>query len=203
MNFYLMTQRNDPGDVLAWLNLTLRQIEAEHGIAIIISHVPPGSDDMLYEWAVRYQALMDRFQHIVRFSVFGHMHIEQHGLTNALLSRKPVGVHYWTGCVSTWGGINPSFRMFEVDAQTMLPVKVHTYVLNMERQNAEELPYWAWDHEMTQYYGMRDLSPASFMELSDRMLEKEELALRFLRTTSNNGPKNRKDGCDRKCRKQI
>jgi hypothetical protein len=48
MNFYLFSQRDDPGGILAWLNDTLHQIEANNEIAFIISHVPPGADACLY-----------------------------------------------------------------------------------------------------------------------------------------------------------
>ena len=47
------------------------------------------------------------------------------------MSDRPVGISYWTGSVSSFVSINPSFRMFEVDEETMLPVKVHTYVLDL------------------------------------------------------------------------
>ena len=48
MNFYLMAERDDPGGVLAWLNATLNQFEANGHIAIIISHIPPGDSSCLY-----------------------------------------------------------------------------------------------------------------------------------------------------------
>lgn len=91
---------------------------------------------------------------------------------------KAVGIHYWTGSVSTFTFTNPSFRVFEVDEETMLPVKVHTYVYNI----SEEVPTWKWDHELTEYYNMKDLSPASFDDLSDRILADEQLAIKFHNT---------------------
>lgn len=41
-NFYLWSQRDDPGGVLQWLNETFHEIERKGEIAIIISHIPPG-----------------------------------------------------------------------------------------------------------------------------------------------------------------
>jgi len=80
MNFYLMSQRDDPGDVLAWLNATLHGFEQRGEIAILMAHHPPGSSDCLYEWASRFRAILDRYQHIVRFSVYGHVHLEIYGV---------------------------------------------------------------------------------------------------------------------------
>lgn len=74
MNFFLFSQRDDPGGILAWLNETLHQIEANGEVAIILAHIPPGDSSCLYNYAIRYKAIMDRFQHVVRFSVFGHVH---------------------------------------------------------------------------------------------------------------------------------
>lgn len=51
--------------------------------------------------------------------------------------------------------INPSFRVFDIDEETMLPVRVHTYVFNLKEDN----PEWKWHHEYTSYYNMTDLSP--------------------------------------------
>ena len=103
---------------------------------------------------------MDRYQHIVRFSVFGHVHSEIFGVAKAVNSSKPIGVQYWAASVSTWFANNPSFRMFEVDEATMLPVRAHTYYLNVRN---ESLPEWKWSHEVTQLYNMTDMSPSSFV----------------------------------------
>ena len=68
--------------------------------------------------------------------------------------------------------------MFEVDAETMVPVKVHTYVFNVTDPN----PSWKWDHELTEYYGMEDLRPTNFDKLSEAFLTNDELALKFHNT---------------------
>ena len=68
--------------------------------------------------------------------------------------------------------------MFEVDAETMLPVKAHTYFFNVTETN----PSWKWHHEYTDYYQMEDLSPSSFDKLSDSFLADAELALKFHNT---------------------
>lgn len=81
----------------------------------------------------------------------------------------------------------------------MLPVKVHTYVYNV----SEEVPQWKWDHEYTEYYNMKDLSPASFDELNNRILHDEDLAIKFTNTLDNNGGKTYIDECDYNCRREL
>lgn len=83
-NFFLMKLRDDPGDQLAWLEQTLYEMEANGEIGILLGHVPPGSNSCLENWSKRYQALMDRFQNVVRFNLFGHVHKEIHNTIRAV-----------------------------------------------------------------------------------------------------------------------
>lgn len=154
-NYFLWATLNDPASELVWLEKTFREIEKRGEIAIVIGHIPPGDSDCLSQWSMRYRAITDRFQHLIRFSIYGHVHKEQYGIARSFSTGKPVGVQHWTGSVSTFVQINPSFRMFEVDAETMVPVKIHTYILDIKEEN----PKWKWDHELTEYYNMTDLSP--------------------------------------------
>lgn len=118
----------------------------------------------------------------------------------SFINDKAVGVQYWTGSVSTFVETNPSFRMFEVDEETMIPLKVRTYIFNMSDPN--ELK-WRWDHELTEFYGMKDLSPRSFDDLNDRIRDHEEVALKYHRTYRNGGPMSAIDKCDADCRKKM
>jgi len=43
-----MADRDDPGGVLAWLEETLYNLEANGQIAIVIGHHPPGNKSTLY-----------------------------------------------------------------------------------------------------------------------------------------------------------
>ena len=117
--------------MLSWLNTTLHGFEQRNEIAVLMAHHPPGDTDCLYQWAYRFRAILDRYQHIVRWSVYGHEHLEIMGVAHSIKLGRPTGVHYWSGSVSSWFEVNPSFKVFEVDTLTMLPVKSHTYVLDI------------------------------------------------------------------------
>jgi hypothetical protein len=99
---------------------------------------------------------------VIRLSFFGHIHEERHNVVKSYDSDQPVGVNFWSGGVTTYSNTFPSFRQFVVDAETMLPLRVETYTLEI---TAEE-PEFTLDHELTEYYGMNDLSPKSFNELA-------------------------------------
>ena len=97
--------------------------------------------------------------------------------------------------MTTYVNTYPSFRQFIVDAQTMLPIKIETYTLDIL---AEE-PEFVLDHELTEYFSMPDLSPKSFDELAQKMLTDESLALNYQRAKSQGGP-NAITQCDEECR---
>jgi len=198
MNFYLMKLRDDPGDQLQWLEETLYKMEANGEIGILIGHVPPADASCLNQWATRYTALMDRFQHIIRLQFFGHVHMEMHNTIRGFNTNKPIGINFWAGAMTTYTFAYPSFRRFIVDKETMLPLKVETWKFDPEAEN----PEFFYDHEMTEYYGMTDLSPASFDALADRFLDDEDLSLVYLRTKSQNGKK-KVESCDEDCRLEV
>ena len=129
-NFFLLNSRYDPGNQLSWLEAKLAQMEMNGEIAILIGHHPVASSSCLYEWSARFRILMDRYQHIVRLSFFGHMHEEQHNAIKSWRNNKFIGTNFWSGSVTTYSHIYPSFRRFILDSETMLPVEIETYRLD-------------------------------------------------------------------------
>ena len=90
---------------------------------------------------------------------------------------KPVGIHYTSGSLTTFEQVYPTFRVFEMDAESFLPVKIHTYKFDI----FDEEPEWKLDHTLPEYFEMPDLSPGSFYEhLAKRIVEgDEEFAMKF------------------------
>ena len=74
---------------MAWLESELKQIEADNGFAYIISHIP--CEDCLHQFGIRWKALTERYQHIIRFTSMGHSHDFQVRVNRALSSNKPIG----------------------------------------------------------------------------------------------------------------
>jgi hypothetical protein len=72
-----MIQFHDPGDMLGWLQKELLEIENSNGTAIIVTHVP-NLDECNRQYGRRYHAILDRFQHIIRFGMYAHIHEEQY-----------------------------------------------------------------------------------------------------------------------------
>lgn len=78
-----------------------------------------------------------------------------HNVARSFSTNKSINVQFWNSSISTFISVNPSFRVFEIDVETMLPVRIHTYYLNLKDPH----PQWVKSHELTEFYGLKDLSP--------------------------------------------
>lgn len=114
-------------------------MEANGEIAIMLGHVPPGDNTCLEQWSTRYRAIMDRYQNLIRFSLFGHVHKEMHNTVKSMKTGKSVGVHIWTGALTPYSALPayPNFRKIIVDAETMLPLKLETWFIDIEAEQPE------------------------------------------------------------------
>ena len=173
-------------------------------IAILIGHHPPGGADCLSEWAKRLNALMERYQDVIRLSFFGHQHEEMYSSVRAFDSNRSVHVNHWTAAITTYSEKNtpayPSFRRFIVDEETMLPVKIETYIMDIYAED----PTFKLSHELTEFYNMRDLSPLSFDKLSVKLYEDEGTAYAFERAKNAFGTNiYLGDECDLECREWL
>lgn len=166
VNWYLINNRYDPGNEIAWLEGVLSEIETKKGQAIIFAHVPTNKE-CLHSWGHRYKALTERYQHIIRFSLFGHNHDEEVMITKSFLDNKPIGVNFVAGSMTTYVHMNPSFLSLEIDSEYMLPVSAKTYILNITKANAEGKATWEVGIDYKKDYNMSDLSPNSFNTWSE------------------------------------
>lgn len=163
MNWYLWEVLSDPGDELSWLESILRDMEAKGEQAILLGHIP--TNDCLRAWGSRFQALADRFQHIIRFGLFGHSHDEKFFLTRSIghyNESRPIAFNSILAPTTTYQGKNPSFALYEIDEETMLPVNITTYFFNITKANVDGIPEWEVYHNILEAYGMPDASPHSF-----------------------------------------
>jgi sphingomyelin phosphodiesterase len=75
-NFDILKAEGDPSGQLEWLISELEKLEKVNGTAWIISHVP-NTNECEPGWGKRYHAILERYQHVVRFSMHGHLHREE------------------------------------------------------------------------------------------------------------------------------
>lgn len=74
---------------------------------------------------------------------------------------KPLAVQYGNPALGTRGGKNPGFRIYTLDAETMLPIEITRHYLNLTEANAGN-PVWKKMYDVTEEYGFKSLSPSDY-----------------------------------------
>ena len=99
-----MGEKSDPGGQLEYLRSSLAQAETNSKIVWIIGNIAPGSKHCNYRWAMRYNALIERYQHIVAFQHFGNDEQEFFQLQYPSQgTNNPFGVTFQGGKATTLG----------------------------------------------------------------------------------------------------
>lgn len=163
-------------------------MEQNGEVAIMIGHISPGMPDCVNSVSARIRLLQDRYQHIIRLSLYGHTHHEEMEVVRAYDDNKPVGVNFVTSSFTSYSGNNPSFRVVTLDVKTKLPIKIETYTLDLEKANKDDsYAKFVLTHELSKEYNMKDLRPSEILKLSDRLYSDENLAVKYLMNTHANG----------------
>lgn len=121
---------------------------------------------------------MERYQHVIRFSSFGHTHDEDFFVTKAFNTSDMINWSLITGSGTSGGNQNPAFTVTEWDQEFMVPMNIYTYYMNLTVTNANpsEEPTWQVLHNFKSSYNLTDLSPASMKDFAHRMYNDSELA---------------------------
>jgi hypothetical protein len=105
--------------------------------------------------------------------MFGHTHTDLFKVFQAIDPvEPPAGVFTVCGSITTWGSLNPSYCEYELDFETLLPVKRRTYFFDITKANATGQIEWELATDWLQEYGkygLTDLSPASYLEFASSL----------------------------------
>jgi sphingomyelin phosphodiesterase len=132
----------------------------------LIGHIPPSTSDANRKISMRVFALIERYQHIIRFQAYGHKHKENYTVTRSLSSGKPIGVEFTCGSAGTYDGTDPVFRLYEMHAQEHVPLEFSTFLNDIEQSNIQDhivIERWI---DFKREFEMEDLSPSSHLLLS-------------------------------------
>ena len=132
-----------------------------------MGHIPPSYKDCSKKWAIRYNALVERYQNIIRFQTFGHIHSEQYSVTRSLTSNKPIGVEYIAGNAGSFGNLDPSFRLYEFNSEFHVPVEFSVYKLDLEESNVRDKVLMERWFDFAREFEILDLSPGTYLKLSE------------------------------------
>jgi hypothetical protein len=164
-----------------------------------MAHITP-DDGCNHDFAVRYRAILERYQHIIRLNILGHTHLDFFKVVSSYMRPyNQVGVLGICGSVTSWTG-NPSFCVYEVDQVTLLPLKRTTYAFDLERANKEGAITWVTYTDYLNDYALEDLSPGNFEKLAEEIRESPNIASNYatrMRRLFSHGESCESDECRR------
>ncbi|XP_074007126.1 sphingomyelin phosphodiesterase [Numenius arquata] len=182
-NFWLLINSTDPAGQLRWLGGVLADAERAGEKVHIIGHIPPGH--CLRSWSWNYYRIVNRFEGTIAGQFFGHTHLDEFELfyDEETLSR-PVSVAFLAPSATTYIGLNPGYRVYEVDGQypgSSLAVLDHwTFILNLTEANAPGgSPRWRLLYGAREALGLPTAFPADWDRLLRRLQDDERLFQRF------------------------
>ena len=183
MNFAMIKTRYDPGDQLAWLESELIGLEEIGGQAILIAHIPPIYYECVHGFSIRFKALVERYQHVIRFGLYGHEHEEWMQLyTSVHNPNQRIGLSFMSGSTTTFTKKNPSFTVIDLDEQFMVPLNFKTYFFNITKASLNpSAPNWELLHDYLGYYNLSDLRPDNIYKgLALKVRDDEFVAKQYL-----------------------
>ena len=120
----------------------------------------------------------------------GHEHVETFSIMNSMTHPgKPILVSSIGGSVTTMNRLSPGFRVYDLDAETLLPVNLYTYYLDLDEANKPGAsPEWKLLHDFKETYEMADMRPANFRDLAERIRTDEDWYSLYIRNQSRQSP---------------
>lgn len=158
-----------------------------NGTAIILGHVP-NLNECTRQYGRRFHALMDRFQNVVRWSVFSHIHAEQFQVVKDIIEHKPIMFNLIAGSVTTYQGKPPSFDIVYVDPESMLPIDVETHTFDLVHANKYDEPKWDVKYDWRKYYNISDFSPNNLQKISNDIYYDKKVCMKYRSHRRMDGP---------------
>jgi len=148
----------------------------------IVGHIPPGGWGCDSSWSYRYNALIDRFTNIIRGQFYGHTHHDEFQVNQGFADKTAVGVLWMVPSVTTYSDLHPSFRIYEIDAETNQPVNFYQYRLDLDKWNQNLTGPIEWDlaYDVISEYDLPDMSFHSFNILANRVKSENDTRNTYL-----------------------
>ncbi|XP_015791561.1 sphingomyelin phosphodiesterase [Tetranychus urticae] len=192
LNLWLLLNSTDPADELTWLINELQTSELLGEKVHIIGHIPPGSNDCLQVWSRNYYRIINRFESTIAAQFFGHTHQDEFVLfydeednTGPFSSFRPTSIGYIGPSVTTFGGVNPSYRIYSMATnETNWPFTIvdhATYYLNLTEANLNpnQVTEWNYSYSPLDSYDLVNLTPSSWNQFVISMASNDTLFKTF------------------------
>lgn len=182
LNFETWSNTTDPGEMLEWLRTELQRAEEYNEKVFIFGHIAAGDHFISSLWSEHYRVLVNRYKNIIMGQFFGHTHYDHFQLIKSF--KQPdryAGVINIAPSLTTYTGLNPSFRIYEIDTHTYEPINYYQYRLNLSKANSDltTIPQFEMVYAAKELYNMKDLSPDSYLKLSQDLVNNSDMFNRY------------------------
>ncbi|XP_013170517.1 PREDICTED: acid sphingomyelinase-like phosphodiesterase 3a isoform X1 [Papilio xuthus] len=161
-----------------WLDAVLDKAQSNKEMVYIVGHAAPGTDlrpaynSLSVDANAKYLRTIRRHAKIIAGQFFGHLHADtfrviydkDQPVSWALLAPS-VSPHH-----DPTGSSNPGLRLYKFDSDTGKVLDYTQYYLDLAAANrAGSGAEWTAEYNLTQYYGLRDVSADSLHNLADKL----------------------------------
>ncbi|KAJ9055932.1 hypothetical protein DSO57_1038225 [Entomophthora muscae] len=160
LNFYLLINPHDsdPNGMLHWLVSELQDAETRGMRAYIVSHVPPGGTDCYKHWSDQFYRIIQRYHQVIAGQFYGHTHFDEFQLfysDSVKTKDTAISMAYLAPSITTFGGLNPGFRIYKVDGNSYDVMDFTQYYTNLDLKDTwgSRGPSWEPLYSARETYG--------------------------------------------------
>ncbi|XP_052756070.1 acid sphingomyelinase-like phosphodiesterase 3a [Galleria mellonella] len=160
-----------------WLDAVLDKATTNKEMVYIVGHAAPGDDDCYaYDTSVdanaKYLQTVRRHSRIIAGQFFGHLHADTFRVIYD--HDRPVSWALLAPSVSPHrdpaGSSNPGLRLYKFDTNNGKVLDYTQYYLDLSAANRNTgAAEWTAEYNLTQYYGLHDVSANSLHNLADKL----------------------------------
>lgn len=205
MNWWVNFNPAAPKKQLQWLVETLSAAELAGEKVHILSHIPPGSGDLIQTWTREYHKIVERFTHIIAAEFNGHTHNDEFKIFYSQ-EGKPINVAFNGGSMTSFVEMNVNYKMFYIDGTSYNTLDVDTWIYNLTEANEtpNDNPNWYLEYNFKNAYTLRGLSPTDLDDLIYRMVKTDKNLLQdYTVYFGKSGDQYLRKGCGENCKLSL
>jgi len=167
-NFWLLLNSTDPAEQLKWLVYELQLAEFKGEKVHLIGHIPPGHVDCTAVWSRNFNNIINRYENTVMAQFYGHTHVDEFQLFYERDTRgkakRATNIAYIGPSVTPYYGLNPSYRIYHVNAGNGVVFDHETWYMDLVEANLHPTssPRWKKLYSAKKDYQLPSLSPSNW-----------------------------------------
>ncbi|KAJ8922713.1 hypothetical protein NQ315_007748 [Exocentrus adspersus] len=202
---WLINRNKDPYGQLTWLGSVLLQAEKAEEKVHVLMHIPSGDIECFDTWGREYRRIIRRFANTITGQFAGHTHRDE--LVVYYDDEEPSKAisMTWNGACVMSDHANPSYKVFQVDADTFDVVDYEEWTFNLTLANLDPTKDIEWYklYSFKEAYGVESLQPGDVDKLLTRMTKDHSLIQKYYVYKFRNSDIALAEGCDETCEKNL